>query len=185
VSSHGQGLPDLTQPPPNHPAYRGASPQAPGRAGGGRSPIDEGRRRAETDVSKLRLESKAVPGPAPAPQILAGNLLPTVFASTSSQESVGTTYPLARNHMSMASVATSGSGLMSLSTASLSERQETQKRLSRAEGDYTTVPSLPGAKSPLLTPADLLQSSSAGPVFPPTVSTNTSFSLDKVHLLVM
>lgn len=163
------GMPDVTQPPPNHPAYRGASsPQAYNRKNQ-KSPMDErtaveNSRHSESkeklDTGQSKMAPKGVPVVSATglpPQILSGNLLPMF----------------------------SGSGQASSQEANTQGVQEVKKKLSetlpssqlspRGEIDKSAIEKvepLPGVKpAPLLTPADLLLSSS---VLPSSVVTTTS-----------
>ncbi|XP_045164747.2 mRNA-decapping enzyme 1A-like [Mercenaria mercenaria] len=143
------GIPDLTQPPPNHPAYRGPSPQA------RKSPMDmysgSGRPKSASYAESVLQSEKGpsnsgIKGTVPAPRILSGNLLP-VFGSSSTS--------------SQPSNAQSMSSSKKLSPETIYTSRKSPKgdadTVARPKVDPTTVLK----SAPLLTPADLLQSSSS------------------------
>lgn len=166
------GIPDLTQPPPNHPAYRGPSPQTNLRQAR-KSPMDmysgSGRPKSASYCESL-LQSEKGPvgagmmGQVSAPQILSGNLLP-MFSSSSSSSQPSDAQPKKR----------------SPETTLLSRRSP--KATTETSAQQTVEPSTV-LLTPLLTPADLLQPSSSfsstTSVTSFTTTTTTTLSTEKV-----
>lgn len=168
------GIPDLTQPPPNHPAYRGPSPQTNLRQAR-KSPMDmysgSGRPKSASYCESL-LQSEKGPvgsgtmGQVSAPQILSGNLLP-VFSSSSSSSQHSDAQP------------------RKLSPESTLLSRRSPKGATDTGAQSTVEPSTV-LTTPLLTPADLLQpsssfsSSQSSVTSFTTATTTTTFSTEKV-----
>lgn len=131
------GIPDLTQPPPNHPAYRGPSPQA------RKSPMDMYSSGGGRPKSASYAESVLQSEKGPAPQILSGNLLP-MFSGSSSQPSDAQSKPSSKK----------------LSPEIMYRSRKSPKEDTDLAQRQKPDPSSVLKSAPLLTPADLLQSSS-------------------------
>ncbi|XP_060595922.1 mRNA-decapping enzyme 1B-like isoform X2 [Ruditapes philippinarum] len=133
------GIPDLTQPPPNHPAYRGPSPQA------RKSPMDMysggGGRPKSASYAETVLQSEK----GQVPQILSGNILPMFSGSVPSSQSM--------NAQSMPSS-------KKLSPETMFRSRKSPKDDIELVPRQKVDPSSVLKSAPLLTPADLLQSSS-------------------------
>lgn len=170
------GIPDLTQPPPNHPAYRGPSPQTQLQQSR-KSPMNvySGRPKSASYsgnvvISEKGPSSSGLPGPPlTAPQILSGNLLPTFSTSISSQpsnaQSISTVKKLSPDTIF-------GSRVVPIGDTETGARQK--------------IDSSPALKSaPLLTPADLLQCSSSVTSSSSSTITTVTHLQDKVSVLLL
>ena len=140
------GLPDVTQPPPGHPAYRGPSPReqkSPRSASGSSSHKDVGPQLGDQDKDTVTDDSVPVKfslsGSSVSPQVMKGNLLPQFFNIPSSQLS----QPV--NVQNLSKQSKHGDDLTSVgSVESLSKEKFGDNTLDKSEA--------------LLTPADLLHS---------------------------
>ncbi|XP_052250189.1 mRNA-decapping enzyme 1B-like isoform X2 [Dreissena polymorpha] len=149
-------LPDLSQPPPNHPAYRGTSPQAPPNPSK-KSPTSVQGQQIRSEMSKSRSSPPDVtsnPGvPDVAPHILSSNLLP-VFSSLANTSQPSTTTSKALS-----------SSLVTHPVRGVSSSAVRPNMNPRGDADMSyrdTVDPSPVLKSaPLLTPGELLNSSSS------------------------
>lgn len=166
-------FPDLTQPPPNHPAYRGASPQA-SRKQGKKSPFEEltgterGRKKEKEklDTGQSNLATKGVSSPAIPPQMVSGNLLP-MFSGVSSGSSIASSQPSSNPPLPSAQKMSPET----LASSRLSPRGD----LDAARAKIESAPVFKTAA--LLTPADLLSSSSSSSL----PSSATTFTQDQVR----
>ncbi|WAR26604.1 hypothetical protein MAR_012308 [Mya arenaria] len=168
-------IPDVSQPPPNHPAYRGASPQAPGRPLGKKPPIDDrggARKKEQTEKHKGPTNPQMeIAGPGSGPNVLVSLFKTTPPVSSQADRS---TLHLASTSSAKISPETVGARVSPISPA-----RGKSDYGSRGEGDYGSRDRLEStlARSPLLTPADLLQTSA--PVVPATTTVSSSYPQDK------
>lgn len=174
-------LPDLTQPPPNHPAYRGPSPQAQPSS---RSPRQTYSRPkscsdygSEISTEKRLPSSTGVTGIVSSAQILSGNLLPVFKAAASSPQVTAQSSELS---VSQSSVSQAESSSKNLSPQALFVSRVSPKMEVESSTRQKVDPS-PVSKAPLLTPADILQSSSLfqSSVVSSSTTTAASYSHDK------
>ena len=173
VSTLAPGLPDLTQPPPNHPAYRGASPQA-YKKQGQKSPFEEltatdkarQKEKEKLDTGQSKIQQKAIPSAGIPPQIVSGNLLPMFGGSSSIASSQIISNPPLPSAQKLSPETKAASRL--------SPRKDTDFG---ALGKVDLVPVM--KTGPLLTPADLISSSSL------SSSANTTFTHDQVCKMIL
>lgn len=169
------GLPDITQPPPNHPAYRGVSPQT-YQHQARKSPMEETAgsdmhrqkgKKDKIDTGQSKSASKGVPGPVFATEIVSGNLMP-LLGSNSSIASI---------------ISSQASSNPPIPSAQKSSPEAVSGNRVSPRGDSNTgamgkAESHPPVKTgPLLTPADLLQSSLS---LSSSSSVNTTFTQEQV-----
>lgn len=153
-------IPDLTQPPPNHPAYRGPSPQTQIKQAR-KSPLDTktsdtGRPKSSTKIGTSGAVDKGpvssgVVGPMDVTKIMSGNVLTAFGGSVPSQP---------------------GNAQKLSPEAGTFRKHMVAPKPESTIGSRQTVDPSPVLTSPLLTPADLLQSAST--LSSTTVSTTSS-----------